>query len=63
MLEVHLADDAAVSMRRAVPVTGHPSVEPKNFLSAQGQLRRGRTSHGAKPCDNYVIVAVRNYHG
>src|SRR5688572_12241872 len=47
MLEVHLADDAAVAVRRAVWMTGVPAFDAKHAHAAGGKMCQRGAAHRA----------------
>ena len=56
MLEVHLADDPAVAVRRSVVMSRRPSLEAEHGLAAQCKMSGSRATHGAEPGDDYVVA-------
>ena len=56
VLEVHLANDPAVAVRRPEPVPRRPPLQSEHALSPQREVRGGRAPHGAESGDDGVEV-------
>src|SRR5690348_8529193 len=55
MLEVHLADDSAVTMRRSISMPWHPSLETEYCLTAHRTLRSRCAAHCSESCNDHVV--------
>ena len=55
VLEVGLADDAAIAVRRAEGVSLRELIEAEHTPAAQSELAKRSASHRAEPQDNRVV--------
>jgi hypothetical protein len=60
MLEVGLANDARVPVRRAQRVRRHETIDPEYALAAPREMIRGRAAHRAETNDNHIEM-LRHY--